>query len=504
MVDTRSVKLFYSYSHKDELLRDDLEAHLRLLQRQGLIKTWHDRKIGVGTEWNQVIDDNLENADIILLLISADFLGSDYCWGVEIKRALQRHDENSAVVIPVSLRECDKTNADFMKLQGLPKDFKPVTTWANRDEAFTDIARGIRAAVEEIRKKSKGEKRPNIFNVPIPRNSLFTGRDKILMELHKLFEGEHHLYLKSSPKAAALSGLGGVGKTQTVSEYAYRYQAEYFAVLWVSADGTDLLHNSFAQLAPLLGITEEKQPEQIRAVQSWLCEHQRWLLIIDNAETFGELTAARSLLPPNANGHVLFTTRAQSTGNLFALQISSFDNETGALFLLRRSKYVDMRLDNLEEIRQLITNDDWQTAMALTHELGGLALAIDQAGAYIEQTGCGLDGYLERYRNNAPAMLKDRGYVHSDDHPVAVYKTFLLALENAESRHPLAGNILRDCALLHPDGISEKLYRNYDPLDLDKALSALKDYSLIHRERGKDVFTIHRLVQVVVRDVCDG
>ena len=146
-----TINLFYSYTHQDEALRDRLAIHLKLLQRQQVIDSWHDRKIGAGREWEQAIDDNLEAADIILLLISADFLASDYCWDIEIKRGMQRYAENSAVVIPVSLRECDKTDAEFMKLQGLPKDFKPVKKWADQDSAFTDIAKGIRAAANKIR-----------------------------------------------------------------------------------------------------------------------------------------------------------------------------------------------------------------------------------------------------------------------------------------------------------------------------------------------------------------
>ena len=151
MTSKKTISLFYSYSHVDEALRDELEKHLKLLQRQHVIDTWHDRKIISGTEWDKVINKNLDTADIILLLISSDFLASDYCWDIEIQRAMQRHEEKSAVVIPVLLRPCDTSNADFMKLQGLPKNFKPVITWTNLDEAFTDIAKGIRAAAEEIR-----------------------------------------------------------------------------------------------------------------------------------------------------------------------------------------------------------------------------------------------------------------------------------------------------------------------------------------------------------------
>ncbi|MEQ1546982.1 toll/interleukin-1 receptor domain-containing protein [Methyloglobulus sp.] len=108
--------MFYSYSHKDEVLRDELEKHLKLLQRQNVIDSWHDRKIDAGTEWKNTIDDNLETADIILLLISSDFLASDYCIDIEVKRAMEKHKEKSAVVIPVislvrnllTYRDCQK------------------------------------------------------------------------------------------------------------------------------------------------------------------------------------------------------------------------------------------------------------------------------------------------------------------------------------------------------------------------------------------------------------
>ncbi len=181
----KTINLFYSYSHADEALREELEKHLKLLQRQQVIDSWHDRKIISGTEWDKVINNNLDTADIILLLISADFLASDYCWDIEIQRAMQRHEEKSAVVIPVLLRPCDTGNANFMKLQGLPKNFKPVTSWTNRDEAFTDIARGIRAAAEQIRKTqdidevkvSSDNPVPTIINPPPIFQ--FSGKTKI-------------------------------------------------------------------------------------------------------------------------------------------------------------------------------------------------------------------------------------------------------------------------------------------------------------------------------------
>ncbi|WP_437516751.1 TIR domain-containing protein [Sorangium sp. So ce1099] len=148
------IRLFFSYSHKDEALRDELETHLALLKRQGLLETWHDRRIGAGTEWADQIDRNLDEADVILLLVSADFLASDYCFDKEMKRALARHDGGQARVVPVILRKTDWHSAPFARLQALPKDARPVTLWQDRDEAWTDVALGIRRAIEELRGRS--------------------------------------------------------------------------------------------------------------------------------------------------------------------------------------------------------------------------------------------------------------------------------------------------------------------------------------------------------------
>lgn len=146
----QKIEVFFSYSHQDEGLRDELAKHLKLLQRQGVISTWHDRDISAGSEWAGAIDDHLNSAQIILLLISPDFMASDYCFDLEMRRAMERYEAGEAVVIPIILRPVDWTGAVFSKLQGLPKNVQPVTTWANRDEAFLDIARGIRRTVEKI------------------------------------------------------------------------------------------------------------------------------------------------------------------------------------------------------------------------------------------------------------------------------------------------------------------------------------------------------------------
>jgi internalin A len=147
--DSKPLRLFYSYSHKDETLRDELETHLKLMQRQGLIETWSDRRITAGQEWKDKIDENLERAEIILLLVSADFIASDYCYDIEMKRALERHEKKEASVIPIIVRDVSWHSALFGKLQALPKDGKAVTIWPNKDTAWRNVSEGIEKVIKE-------------------------------------------------------------------------------------------------------------------------------------------------------------------------------------------------------------------------------------------------------------------------------------------------------------------------------------------------------------------
>ncbi|KFE64952.1 toll/interleukin-1 receptor domain-containing protein [Hyalangium minutum] len=143
-------KLFFSYSHADEALRNRLETHLTMLKRQGLIEPWHDRRITAGNEFDASISKHLEAANVILLLVSSDFLASEYCYSKEMMRALERHEADEARVIPVILRSCDWHSSPFGKLLAAPRDGKPVTMWPNEDEALTDVAVKVREAVKEL------------------------------------------------------------------------------------------------------------------------------------------------------------------------------------------------------------------------------------------------------------------------------------------------------------------------------------------------------------------
>ncbi len=186
--------LFFSYSHKDENLRDELEVHLAMLKRQGSLEAWHDRCILGGDDFASEISAHLEAAQIILLLVSPDFLASRYCYDIELARALERHADGSARVIPIILRPCDWQAASFAHLQATPKDAKPVTKWPDRDEAFLDVVKTIRSALPAVRSSAASSPtdrnaipavfaRPRSSNLRIKKEFSEADKDRYLDEV---------------------------------------------------------------------------------------------------------------------------------------------------------------------------------------------------------------------------------------------------------------------------------------------------------------------------------
>jgi hypothetical protein len=143
-------RLFYSYAHEDAKLREELAKHLRVLERKRIIESWYDNMIAPGAEWSEKICEEMKNADIVVVLVSADFLDSDYCYTVEMEDALRRHSEGEVCVVPVIVRSALWEESPLAKLKVLPRDGRPVTLWQDRDEAWTDVARGIRAVAASL------------------------------------------------------------------------------------------------------------------------------------------------------------------------------------------------------------------------------------------------------------------------------------------------------------------------------------------------------------------
>lgn len=149
------VKIFISYSHKDESHKDSLEDHLSTLKINGQIETWNDRKLVAGQNWEDEISDNLKEAEIILFLISASFLASEYCQNIEAKTAIEKHQRGEAVLIPVIVRPSDWTHSPFGTFQSLPKDALAVTKWDDEDEAWLNVIQGIRKTINYLNDSKK-------------------------------------------------------------------------------------------------------------------------------------------------------------------------------------------------------------------------------------------------------------------------------------------------------------------------------------------------------------
>jgi tetratricopeptide (TPR) repeat protein len=495
-------EVFISYSHRDKELRNELEKHLSNLKRQQIIASWYDGDISPGTEWEPQIMEHLRRAQIILLLVSADFMASDFCYSIEMKEAIARHDANRARVIPIVLRPTDLKDSPFTKLKMLPTDAKAVTRWPTLDDAFEDVVQGIRAAIDDLTSKGQKINPPPIRrNIPYERNPLFTGREDILKRLRTaLKEGK----TTALTQPQAISGLGGIGKTQTAVEYAYRYQDDYRAILWVKAESSDSLMSDFVSIATLLDLPEKQEQEQrliVEAVKRWFQDNTGWLLIFDNAD---ELAMVQGFLSSGGKGHILLTTRAHATGRIAQrIEIEKMEPEEGTLFLLRRATLLDR-----DATLDVASPTDRQEAMDIVQALDGLPLALDQAGAFIEETRCYLTDYLLLFQTRQIDLLQRRGRL-ATEHPDSVAATFSLSFEKVQQPNPAATDLLSLCAFLDPDGIQEEIITEgaselgpvlksvaADPLKLNEAIGTLLAYSLVCRTFNHTLI-IHRLVQVV-------
>ena len=359
----------------------------------------------------------------------------------------------------------------------------------------------------EIHPLADSNRRP--WTVPHQRNLFFLGREEELARLRRQLLATQMMDL-AQPQA--ISGLGGIGKTQIALEYTYRYAQEYSAVFWVRADSRDTLVVGFLEMAQALNLLEQDERDQtamVTAVKAWLSQHSGWLLILDNAD---ELTLLPEFLPAPMRGHLLLTTRTQAPGGLaHRIEIHVLDQDTAALLVLRRAGLLAPD-DSLNQAEQA----DQDAALELSRQLGALPLALDQAGAYLEETSCGLQRYLDLYKSHRAELLHHRGgWVL--DHPDSVATTWSLSFASIEQRSTIATDILRVCALLHPDAIPEELFLRgaahlgptlatleNDSLGFNSALAVIQNYSLLRRSSHEQALSIHQMVQAVLADGIKG
>jgi tetratricopeptide (TPR) repeat protein len=343
-----------------------------------------------------------------------------------------------------------------------------------------------------------------IWNVPYRRNPFFTGRESVLVALHRRLTTTKATAL-TQPQA--ISGLGGIGKTQIAVEYAYRHRDEYYDVVWVNAATRETIITSFLDLAETLKLPEKQEQDQsnvVAAMQRWFRDHDHWFLIFDNAD---DLILAEEYLPANENGHLLLTTRQQSPGTLAdSIDIDTMDQDEGTLLILRRAKLLapDVPLAHAKP-------EDRTQAERIVAVLDGLPLALDQAAAYIEETRCSLTTFLQAYQDARADLLRRRGRT-SKEHPLPVSTTWKLSFERVQQANLSAADLLDVCAFLAPDAIPEDMLiagaselgphlaaLKDHPLQWNEAIATLLDFSLIRRTREQHNLSMHRLVQEVLR-----
>jgi tetratricopeptide (TPR) repeat protein len=337
-----------------------------------------------------------------------------------------------------------------------------------------------------------------LHNLPFPPNPFFTGRKKYLELLDQYFKEGGSVVIT---QPISISGLGGVGKTQLALAYAHScYFKVYRTILWVNAANRATLEDSYLSLAYLLELLEKDEHEVghiVRAVKTWLEEHTDWLLIFDNAD---DLQLARFFLPTTPRGHILLTTRSQIVGNIAVqIEVEAMEPSEGLIFLLRRSGVLKAETE-LETIAPDIRN----AARQLVETLVGHPLALDQAGSYIEETRISFATYIRLYTDQRLILLNERGLL-GDEHPETVAITFEVSFQRACELYSTAADVLRFCSFLHPDAIPEELLSQdeslkLNPLAFNKAIAALRRYSLIKRNAEKKMLSVHRLVQAVIKD----
>jgi tetratricopeptide (TPR) repeat protein len=363
--------------------------------------------------------------------------------------------------------------------------------------AFEFGRAGIQTGEEHLKPvlKRRFVELDSFWLMPISENHFFTGREEIL---HQLQDGLHFR------QAVALTGLGGMGKTQIAAHYGYSHRHEYRAVLWCLADSVASLNLGLAAMARILDLPEKEATEQkiiIAAVKNWLATYSHWLLILDNVDEV-KIVGSLIALEKGEARHILLTARTQASEPFAqSVAVHEMSRDEGVGFLLRRA--LDKPRDEYGEVWDYSFSDRTD-AGKLVNMLGALPLALDQAGAYIRETQCGLAGYLALYQTHGHALLQERGMLLSDqDHRESVAITWLLSFEKITAENPTAIEILRLGAFLHPDSIPEEVFQEWDVLALNKALKVILKYSFVKRDPKNKILMVHRLVQTILRHEMD-
>ncbi|MFY9224328.1 MAG: tetratricopeptide repeat protein [Blastocatellia bacterium] len=343
--------------------------------------------------------------------------------------------------------------------------------------------------------------------LPYTRNPFFTGREDILSQLHlSLNPIDRGAFIQPQ----AIVGLGGTGKSQIALEYCYRYENNYRAIFWLKADDKDSLINGFLQIAHLLELVkssvqgESKTQVIIDLVKNWLTTRSSWLIVLDNLE---DLTLITELLPTNNKGNIIITTPLAVLGTLANKIVLPKLSPTDALNLLLKRSFILKDKNPLTSLPP----EELSTANEIIKEMDSLPLALDQAGAFIEQCSSNLQEYLQLYREQAIALL-DKTVNLPQEH-ASVLVTFTMAFKKVTNNNQILKDLIKVCSFLAPDDIPEEIFMlggfelgeelaklQNNKLLLLETLAKITKYSLLQRNSSNNTVSIHRLVQKVIKD----
>ncbi|MBI4798484.1 MAG: toll/interleukin-1 receptor domain-containing protein [Desulfarculus sp.] len=491
---------FVSYNKADRAWAEWIAWQLKEQGKQVVIQAWH---FGPGCNFPLEMHKAIKECEKILPVLSPDFLTSEFTspeWA-----AYFAQDPTGALrkIMPVRVRDCrpdgllgqivyvdllgatPEADARGKLLGELFGGGPPTTPPGFPPDMAPGGGPGPGPKPPFPGPSSSGAANCIAFSVPHQRNPNFAGREDYLTALGAALAG--------GPAALtqAIAGLGGVGKTQLALEYCYRQRGAYPLVWWVRCEEPATLASDYAGLAPYLGIApSQDQTQTVAAVRQRLATLPGWLMVLDNVNQPEDL---KPYLPHGGQGHIIITSRHQAwRGVAEPLKVEVWPQGEAVAFLLKRTG-----------------STDEANAEKLANELGCLPLALEQAGAFVEETGCTLAEYLGLLASHRADLLAKGSGLSGYERTVAT--TWLPAFEAVQKKSPAAAELLNLCAFLAPDDIPLEIIREGkeflppalaaavdNPLAWNDALAALKAYSLVQREG--DSLSVHRLVQAVTRD----
>lgn len=455
--------VFISHASSDA---DSAAAVCRALEAAGLPCWMAPRDLPPGALYAEAIVAAIGAARATVVLLSEAANGSQF-----VVREVERAASRRVPLVPVRLDDSEPSPALEFFLSALQRLDVPAPP---RDE---DLAQLVRVLTSELTPVT------HVSNLP-SRNGFFTGRDMLIERVGSSLERAGRV---------GITGMPGVGKTQVALEYAARRRERYDALLWMHADSRDSLYGDTARIARLLRLPDHGDSRQDRVLESlrdWLATHDGWLLVLDNVD---DIDTVAPLLSVDGPGHVLVTAR-ETGGQALAerVQVEPLDEDSSAALLLRRS------------YRPEAAHED--DARAVAARLGGLPLALDQAGAFIEQTRSTPAEYLRIFDSEAATLLAEH-----DAGGGSVAATLALAFNRLRDEDQAAADLLKLCAFFAPDAIPEEILTSGrccegEPLGavLEHPLSRLKTmrsairYALLTRDPDARSLGVHRLVQTVL------